>query len=152
MSIQFPSTLRDLQEAITNHLKGCSALAGIEVFDRRKADLESEIDNQLTNVGASIFVSEIDLKDIAPDAPGISSDAYDVTVVIFTAPTSNDSGRDSAALEEIVMRRLHQWTPGVEGCGVITIDPDPMTTRTNKKKTIRDILFHGSVTLDAGID
>lgn len=147
----YTSTLRTLQQAITARLNSCVALTGVTAFDRLKADLENEIEMQLTNVGASIFVSEIDLKDITPDVSNVSSDAADFTVVIFTSPTTNDVGLDSASIEEIVMRRLHQWDPGVEGCGVITIDPDPMTTRSNKKKTIRDILFHVSVTLDQGI-
>jgi hypothetical protein len=149
---QFPSTKRDLQEAITNRLKSCSALSGIDVFDRRTGDIENKINEQLASIGVAIFVSAVRLRGITPDVPAISSDQGDFTVRIFEDPTTNDTGRDIAALEEIVERRLHQWDPGVEGCGTITIDPDPEDDVRRKKGTGTDILFHVSVTLEQGID
>lgn len=152
MPLQFPSTKRDLQEAITNRLKGCSALAGIDVFDRRTGDIETKINEAVGAIGVAIFVSAVRLRDISPDVPAVSSDSSDFTVRIFEDPTTNSTGRDIAALEEIVERRLHQWDPGIEGCGCITIDPDPEDDVRRKKGVGTDILFHVSVTLDQGID
>ena len=152
MSDQFPSTLRDLQEAITARLSSCSALAGIQVFDRRKADLETLIEEQLSGVGVTLFVAPVQLKNISPDVPAISSDDADFVVAIYENPPTNDTGRDAAALKEIVMRRLHQWQPGVEGVGVVTIDPNPEDDRSTKKKVIYDLTFRVSVTLEQGID
>lgn len=148
----FPSTKRDLQEAITNRLKGCSALAGIDVFDRRTGNVESEIETKLADIGVAVFVSAVRLRGISADVPAVSGDNSDFTVRIFEDPTTNSTGRDVAALEEIVERRLHHWDPGVEGCGVITIDPDPEDDVRRKKGVGTDILFHVSVTLEQGID
>lgn len=151
-SIRFPSTKRDLQEAITLRLKGCSALAGIDVFDRRTGDLDTVIEETLANVGVAIFVSPVRLRAISPDVPAVASDQGDFTVRILEDPTTNETGRDIAALEEIVERRLHQWDPGVPGCGAVTIDPDPEDDVRRKKGAGTDILFHVSVALDQGID
>lgn len=153
--IPFVSVFGAIRDAIIARLKSCSVLEdldGLEILSRKKADIESEIDAQLTGVGVTLFVSPVQMKGISSDLPTVSSDAAEFSVSIFDNPTSNDTGIDADGFREITMRRLHLWDPGIEGVGVITLAPDPEDDRSNKKKVIYDLLFNLSVTLEQGIE
>ena len=150
---QSPSVLRDLQEAISGHLRVCSGLSGIDVLDRRDATIEDKIANALAGPnGVAIFVSPILPKGFSANYPAPCFDRGDFTVRVLENPTNNGSGRDAYALAETVIRRLHHWTPGVQGAGVVTVDEDPLDDNSTKKAVIFDILFHLSCSFEAGAD
>jgi hypothetical protein len=144
--------LEDLQKAITERLKGSAHLAGIAVLSREIGDIENEIEVQLAKIGLTLFVSEVELGGISGDFPEVSADEAQFTVSIYEDATTNTSGKSMAAVREIVMRRLHHFTPGVEGAGIITLLPDPENGRPKKKLNIRDIACRLSLTLGPGID
>lgn len=150
------STIDLLQTALGDHLRDCAALAGIEIYDREEGDIDDAIANQLGSIGATIFISEVELGGVDGDLPNVSADDAQFTVVIFVNPTSNDSGRNAASLREYVMRRMHGFEPttveGIVGVGTVTLVPDPENGRQKKATNIRDITFRCSVTLEAGLE
>ncbi len=152
MRLTVSSVLNDLQKTIHGHLRACAALAGIEIYDREVGDVDDAINKQLTAVGVTIFVSEVELGGVSGDMDNVSAQDAQFTVAIYNNPTSNDTGRNSATLREIVMRRLHGYQPVIAGVGRITLVPDPEGGRPRKATDIRDLTFRTSVTLDAGID
>lgn len=147
-----PSILRDLQEAVTDRLTGSSALADISIHDRRTGDIENAVNLALSTLGVSIFVSPVLPRQISPNLPTICFDSADFTVRIIEAPTTNTSGTDAYALVELVLRRLHHFTPGVEGAGPITADANPVDDNSEKARVIFDVLFHVSGSFEAGAD
>ena len=150
---QSPSVLRDLQEAITGHLRGCSGLAGIEIYDRRESELETKIAQALAGAnGLAIFVSPVLPKGISPNVPAICFDDADCTVRILWSPTTTAAGLDAYYVIEVVLRRLHHFTPGVPGAGPITADPAPLDDNSTKKGGVFDLLFHLSGSFEIGAD
>jgi hypothetical protein len=147
----YPSALDALQHALAQQLSSCAALRGLSVLTREIGAVEDAIELQLATLGAAIFVSEVELGGISGDLPGVSADDAQFTVVIFVSPTTNGTGRSAAALREYVMRRLHLYTPGVEGAGVVTLVPDPENGRPTKTTNIRDLTFRLSFSLPEGI-
>jgi hypothetical protein len=153
MSGLYESTLDQLQRALLQHLQACSALRGIDIFDREVGDVEDKINVTLSQgVGATIFVSEVELGGISGDLANVSADDAQFVVAIYNNPTSNSTGRNSAYLREAVMRRLHHYQPTVPGVGVVTLVPDPENGRPRKATDVRDLTFRLTVTLEAGID
>lgn len=150
----FVSIFSTLRDAIVARLKSTAVLAGkeLEVLSRKKADIDSEIEAQLTSVGVTIFVSSVQMRGIFPDLPNVGSDGAEFSVSIFDSPTTNTTGIDGDGFREICMRRIHQWDPGITGVGVITLVPDPETDRSTKKKVIYDLLFTVSITLEPGLE
>ena len=150
---QAPSVLRDLQEAITSHLKASSSLASLDVLDRRDATIEQKVADALAGPnGVAIFVSPVMPKGFSANYPVPSFTRGDFTVRILENPTNNASGRDAYALAETIIRRLHHWTPGVQGAGAVTVDEDPLDDNSTKKAVIFDLLFHVPCEFECGAD
>lgn len=149
----YHSDLDALQQALAGHLRGCAALAGIDIFATETADIEDAI-NQALNAatGVALYVSEVELGGISGDLPFVSADEAQFTVAIYVNPTNNGTGRNAAALREYVMRRLHHWSPGTPGAGVVTLVPDPESGRPRKGMDVRDLSFRLSMQLQAGLD
>ena len=150
--IQVPSVLRELQEAVTARLQGASALSGISIYDRRTGDIEDAVNTALSTLGVSIFVSPVLPRQLSANVPTLCFESADFTVRCIESPTTNTTGKDAYLLTELVMRRLHHFTPGVAGAGPITVDPNPVDDNSEKTRVIFDVLFHVSGSFEAGAD
>lgn len=147
-----PSTLRSLQEAVTERLRGSAHLRALKIYDRRDGDVENAVKVQLSTIGITLFVSPVLPRGISPNVPALCFERGEFTVRILEQPTTNQTGVDAYAAAELVLRRLHHWTPGVRDAGPITADPDPLDDNSDKSRTIFDLLFHVSGSFEAGLD
>ncbi|MFA6962444.1 MAG: hypothetical protein WC205_16940 [Opitutaceae bacterium] len=136
------------QAAIVAHLRSSAKIAvGLDVLGKVEGSLETRIDEALAGaVGATIFVSPPLPGGISPDVSAIVFDRFDFVVRIIQDTTTDDSGKTAHLLMEIVLARLHHFTPrDIPGAGVITADPDPVDARaTTKKRIILDLGFSGA--------
>lgn len=135
------------RDAIVARLRASAKIpAGIQILGKVEGTLESAIEAALSAIGITVFVSPPLPAGISPDIGAVVFDQAKFVVRIIVNDSTDDTGMTAHLLMEIILARLHHFTPpGIPGAGIITPDPDPVDPRaTTKKRTIFDIEFSGS--------
>jgi len=133
------STKRHLQEAVVERLQspflpsqdGEEAKPnpiverGVPVLSRLIKDIDSEIDDSLTNIGINVFVHPAKGKGAKHygDCTVFNNATFDVTVM--EEPTTNETGLDAWEVCDLVNQLLSLWTPPLEKAQMISLDEDP---------------------------
>jgi hypothetical protein len=112
--------LTTLRDRMADHLGTRGDLGGVSVVTRKRGDIEAQIEEAISKLGAFIFVPTPLPVETNPNVPDLWWNRIEITILVGQSPTLSALDLDACLLAERVILHLKAWRPlDLPGCDLI---------------------------------
>lgn len=149
-----PLTLsKCLQEAVAAHLATLPGLVGVPILQRRRGNIQADIEAALGGLGACLYVQPALPVEVNPNLSGPYCSVLEVRVQCYEVPTLNTTLPDVYELAELVLTGLHEAdvsaAEGLAGANPLQCSRRPIEDVPDPSAVIFELTFTTSVGLPA---
>lgn len=142
-----------LQEAVAARLGEIATLAGVPVITRRRAELQSDIEAALGNLGACIQVLPALPVEVNPNLPGPYCSRLEIRVRAIENPLVASALPDAYELAETILTGLHEAdlsaADGLAGANPLQCQARPIEDESDDETLVFTLTFTTSIGLPA---